>query len=467
MKLLLFLAPGLLLAQSNWMVPPDFASAGYRKLILPDGILLSGPGPSGALTETFDAKPYRGDLVRLRASVRVEGDGKAQLQLRVDRTGGKLGFFDNMGDRPITADKWTAYEISGEVAPDAVSIEVGVLSSGAPSVWVKDILFEKLPVPPPETVAARQAIVENYGRVDAAYAAGDLETVAASAMPDAEIVLPGGKLSLRSALAQMAGAKFESRSEVTAVQVAAAEATVWVNNETSGGAQAVFSSNRDQWVKTSSGWKLRRSTVIGMRPSTPAEVLAEIPKRAGQPDWKGVRIVVCDCKSDPSIAGYPLIASDVDESAAAARAVAYLEEHAPHEAGPAALAFQQNDAARIAAVVRAFDGLPHTNEWTAARHDAAMVYQAVSSSFDERLASHIIWLASEAHPDAKFLVIAPAGVLPALRQRYGKQVYAIGAVPRELLGGAWLLDIASIPPETPLGRWLAAHKFPYDGVMGE
>ena len=172
----------------------------------------------------------------------------------------------------------------------------------------------------------------------------------------------------------------------------------------------MFSSNRDQWVKTSAGWKLRRSTVIGTRPSAPAEVLAEIPKRAGQPDWRDVRMIVCDCRNAPSIAGFPFIASDIDESAAAARAVAYLEKHAPEEAGPAALAFQQKDAARIAAVVRAFDRLPHTPEWKVARHDAALVYQAVAASAGERLASHIIWLASESDPTGKFSVIAPAGV---------------------------------------------------------
>ena len=49
-----------------------------------------------------------GQIVRLRASVRVESGGKAQLQLRVDRADGKLGFFDNMGDRPITSSTWTA-----------------------------------------------------------------------------------------------------------------------------------------------------------------------------------------------------------------------------------------------------------------------------------------------------------------------------------------------------------------------
>ena len=467
MMLLLLLAPALLAAQANWTVPPEFAAAGYRKEILPEGILLSGPGPSGALTETFDATPYRGLPVRLRASVRVEGGGKAQLQLRVDRPDGKLAFFDNMGDRPITSRAWTQYDVSGEVAPDAESIEVGVLSFGTAPVWVKDISFEKLPPSAPETDAARREIAEIYARVDSAYATANLRSIADLATADAEIVLPSGPVSLRTAFSQMAGAKFQSRSEVTAARVDGPRATVWVNNESAGGAQAVFSSNRDEWLKTGAGWKLRRSTVIAMRAATPAEVLAEIPQRAGQPTWANVRIIVCNRSPALEIAGFQMVSTDVDPAAAAQRALAYLKGHAPDEAGPAALAFQGTDAARIAAVVRAFDRLPHTAEWRVARHDAGTVYQALTASTEERLASHIIWIASEEHPTDKLMVVAPPGSLPALRRRYGKQVYAIGVVPRELLGGAYFLDIASIPPETALGRWLAAQKFPYDGMVGE
>jgi hypothetical protein len=197
-------------------------------------------------------------------------------------------------------------------------------------------------------------------------------------------------------------------------------------------------------------------------------VLAEIPERAGQPDWKNVRIIVCDRSPAPEIAGFQMVSTDVDAAAAAQRALAYLERHAPDEAGPAALAFQGTDPARVAAVVRAFDRVrADSADWRAARHDAAVVYQALTASTEERLASHIIWLASEGYPTDKLMVVAPPGSLPALRQRYGKQVYAIGVVPRELLGGAYFLDIASVPLETALGRWLAGQKFRYDGIMGE
>src|SRR5206468_2072798 len=133
-----------------------------------------------------DATPYRGQPVRLRASVRVEGGGKAQLQLRVDHPDGKLAFFDNMEDRPITSNVWTEYEISGEVASDAHSVEAGVLSFGTAPVWVKDISFERLP-PAPETEAARREIADIYSRVDSAYATANLRSIAELATADAEI----------------------------------------------------------------------------------------------------------------------------------------------------------------------------------------------------------------------------------------------------------------------------------------
>ncbi len=460
-----FLLPGLLFAQGTWKVPQPFAAAGYRRETLPEGVRLSGPGPAGALTETLDAKPYRGLPVRLRATIRVEQGARAQLQLRIDRPGGVLGFFDNMGDRPITSTEWKTYEVEGEVAPDAVSVEAGVLSSGSDAVWIKDVSLETMA---PGPTAVREALRANYVLVDAAYAAGDTAAIAALAVPDAAIVLSGGPLPLTKVLAVMAGRKLHSRSEVTAVLVDGPEATVWVNNESAGAAEAVFSTSRDVWVETDGGWKLKRSTLIATRPATPQEVLADIPSRAAWPKWQGVRIIVCDCRSALSIPGFPAVSAEVDARAAGDRAVAYLKEYAPEEAGPAALALQDTDAARLAATVRAFDRhRASTPAWLNARHDALIAYQAATGWNGEKLAAHIIWLASEAHPDEKFLVVAPPAVLPALRLRYGKQVYAIGGIPRELLGGGYFIDIAAVPPGTPLGRWLAAQKFPFDGLVGE
>ena len=74
------------------------------------------------LLRTLDATPYRGRSIRLRGALRIEPAGaedRAQLWLRVDREGGKAGFFDNMDDRPVRQRDWGEAEIVGDVAPDA------------------------------------------------------------------------------------------------------------------------------------------------------------------------------------------------------------------------------------------------------------------------------------------------------------------------------------------------------------
>jgi hypothetical protein len=87
----------------------------------------------------IDAAAYRGKRVRLRGAVRVDvaGSGnQGQLWLRVDRAQRQMGFFDNMGDRPVTSDEWQVYEIEGPVARDAVRIAFGAFLNGAGTMWV-------------------------------------------------------------------------------------------------------------------------------------------------------------------------------------------------------------------------------------------------------------------------------------------------------------------------------------------
>lgn len=99
------------------------------------------PAGFGTLAQAVPAGPLRGRKVRLRAWVRaeMEGDGKAQLGLRVDRAGGQPGFFDNMADRPIRDPRWRLYEIEGEVAPDAERILAMLVVTGAGRVWVDEV----------------------------------------------------------------------------------------------------------------------------------------------------------------------------------------------------------------------------------------------------------------------------------------------------------------------------------------
>ena len=91
--------------------------------------------------QSVSAVPYRGKKVRFRASVRAE-EGQAQLWLRVDRQGDERGFFDNMGDRPIRDAAWKPYEIVGEVADDAVSLNFGMILVGTGRAWIDGVSLE-------------------------------------------------------------------------------------------------------------------------------------------------------------------------------------------------------------------------------------------------------------------------------------------------------------------------------------
>ncbi len=96
------------------------------------------PEAFGNLLQAIDARPWRGRIVRLRAAVRAEvaGTGRAQLWLRVDRAGGGMGFFDNMGDRPITSPEWREYVLEGPVAGDAEQIYFGLMLLGEGKAWI-------------------------------------------------------------------------------------------------------------------------------------------------------------------------------------------------------------------------------------------------------------------------------------------------------------------------------------------
>lgn len=147
---------------AGWFVPASLVQAGYR--IGPEsGDAFAGKGAAridsrevtaagssfGNLLQSFDATPWRGKRVVYRAAVKVaEGadTGRAQLWLRVDlaASGGtpRTGFFDNMQDRPIQSSDWKTYEIVGDVAEDAQSIVLGVLTLGPCVVLVDEATFE-------------------------------------------------------------------------------------------------------------------------------------------------------------------------------------------------------------------------------------------------------------------------------------------------------------------------------------
>jgi hypothetical protein len=99
----------------------------------------------GVLLRSIDATPDRGRRVRLRGALRIEPAGREdriQLWLRVDREGDKVGFFDNMDDRPIRRRDWSEAEVVGEVAPDAKAIVYGLLVFGSSPAWADDLSLE-------------------------------------------------------------------------------------------------------------------------------------------------------------------------------------------------------------------------------------------------------------------------------------------------------------------------------------
>ena len=146
---------------SGWDSPtrPNYAAelteerpkSGKRAALLQSAQSAEGPGFGfGNLMQAVDATPFRGRRVRFRAAVRLETadpSARAQLWMRVDRGENKPGFFDNMGDRPVTDSEWKYYEIVGDVEDDAAVLNFGMILLGRGKAWLDDISVEDLGKP--------------------------------------------------------------------------------------------------------------------------------------------------------------------------------------------------------------------------------------------------------------------------------------------------------------------------------
>lgn len=157
-------------APPGWFVPPFSTSAGYTvqvsKTNPKDGALCAvvslqerhGQG-FGNLMQSVNATRFRGKRVVFRAAVRYDSGtepGQAQLWMRVDRPNGQMGFFDNMAARPITTPSWAFYQIVGEVASDAESVNVGLILAGGGKAWIDAAsLEEDAPVVEPRALTVQ------------------------------------------------------------------------------------------------------------------------------------------------------------------------------------------------------------------------------------------------------------------------------------------------------------------------
>ncbi len=280
---------------TQWRVPAAMRTLGYASETRVEGchsasctVLLPPEtlprNAFGNFTRTLDAAPYRGRKLAMNAWIRVEAagapPGRAQMWLRVVRSGHRLGFYDDMGDRPVVSSEWKRYEIPGEVAADAQSIQMGVLSFGQARVWIDGVELERGPAPSAAETGVRAEMEEIYARIDAAYGRGDLSEMTSRALPDAQIVMGQARSPLAGAVAQIAaelrkGTRIESRSTVTGVRVADGMAVVSVNNDSlmsaapAGASREVLSVSRDTWARAEGGWRLRETVLISSRALTP------------------------------------------------------------------------------------------------------------------------------------------------------------------------------------------------------
>jgi hypothetical protein len=143
----------------GWFVPKALAEAGFRAALTTNEpsqgrqcveirFPVEGKPPPGTfanLMQRMDAQPWRGKRVRITSAIRLMTDtpeGRAQMWARVDRSGGGMGGFDNMGDRPVTRASWSDYSVAIEVAEDAQALNVGLMAfDGATACW-DDIRME-------------------------------------------------------------------------------------------------------------------------------------------------------------------------------------------------------------------------------------------------------------------------------------------------------------------------------------
>ena len=141
-------------APPGWIVPAPVANTGFTAKLIATGPIEGqramvvtnekedGGAGFGNVMQSVDATSYRGKRVCFKAPVKVEGGGRAQLWLRVDRPKDQRGFFDNMGNRPITDKDWKDYQITGDVAEDAESVNFGMMLIGGGKACLGPVTLE-------------------------------------------------------------------------------------------------------------------------------------------------------------------------------------------------------------------------------------------------------------------------------------------------------------------------------------
>lgn len=110
------------------------------------GIDIGRPGFAG-LTQSVAADAYRGQKLKLTASLRTEDADAGTAWMRIDQAPGKVLRFDNMMQRPSdgalkgTVD-WTLRSVVLDVPEEAASVHFGFFLEGFGKVWARGFQIE-------------------------------------------------------------------------------------------------------------------------------------------------------------------------------------------------------------------------------------------------------------------------------------------------------------------------------------
>lgn len=100
--------------------------------------------PFGNIVTSVAASKYSGKIIKYKGWVKLEKDSKGtgHLWFRVDKSDGTIGFFDNMGNSPITANKWQQYEIVGTIDSLAAKLVFGCFLRGKGKLLLDDVSLD-------------------------------------------------------------------------------------------------------------------------------------------------------------------------------------------------------------------------------------------------------------------------------------------------------------------------------------
>jgi len=97
-----------------------------------------------AFNQKVAAREYAGLKFKFSGAIRTDASANsfALIYFRVDKTDKKIGFFNNMQDRPVNSAAWNTYTIEGTIDAEADSIQLGGIGFGNGSFILMILLFK-------------------------------------------------------------------------------------------------------------------------------------------------------------------------------------------------------------------------------------------------------------------------------------------------------------------------------------